>query len=148
MIAERTELDDMVVLFEEPEAHLHPVKQRAMADALSLMNTFGAYMQVTTHSDYLLRRLNELIKLQKIKELVNNKEEYEKICHDIDVFSIFAFDYRRLGAYLLEKNPDGSSKIVRQSLEEGVPFSSFHEAIEKSLSFDQKLSDLLDEKNS
>lgn len=148
MIAERTELNDMVVLFEEPEAHLHPVKQRAMGDALSLMNTFGAYIQVTTHSDYLLRRLNELIMLQKIKELVNNEEEYEKICHDINVFPVFAFDYRRLGAYLLEKNSDGTSKIVRQSLEEGVPFSSFHEAIENSLSFDQKLSDILDEKNS
>ena len=148
MIAERTELNDMVVLFEEPEAHLHPVKQRAMADALSLMNTFGAYIQVTTHSDYLLRRLNELIKLQKIKELVNNDKEYEKICHDIDVYPVFAFDYRRLGAYLLERNPDGTSKIVRQSLEEGVPFSSFHEAIENSLSIDLKLTDILDEKNS
>lgn len=148
MIAERTELNDMVALFEEPEAHLHPVKQRSMADALSLMNTFGAYIQVTTHSDYLLRRLNELIKLQKIKELVDNDEEYEKICHDIDVYPVFAFDYRRLGAYLLERNPDGTSRIVRQSLEEGVPFSSFHEAIENSLSFDLKLTDILDEKNS
>ena len=147
MIAERTDLDNMVVLFEEPEAHLHPVKQRAMADALSLMNTFGAYMQVTTHSDYLLRRLNELIKLQKIKELVNNEEDFETICHGLSISSVFAFDYRRLGAYLVERNPDGTSKIVRQSLEEGVPFSSFHEAIENSLSFDMKLTDILDEKN-
>lgn len=148
MIAERTELDDMVVLFEEPEAHLHPMKQRAMADALSLMNTFGAYMQVTTHSDYLLRRLNELIKLQKIRELDIKEEESEKIYHDINIFPVFAFDYRRLGAYLLERNPDGTSRIVRQSLEEGVPFSSFHDAIEKSLSFDLKLTEILDEKNS
>lgn len=147
MIAERTDLDNMVVLFEEPEAHLHPLKQRLMADALSLMNTFGAYSQVTTHSDYLLRRLNELIKLQKIKELVNNEDEFERICHDIGVFPVFSFDYRRLGAYLLERSTDGTSKIVRQSLEEGVPFSSFHDAIENSLSFDMKLTDILDEKN-
>ncbi len=147
MIAERTDLDNMVVLFEEPEAHLHPLKQRLMADALSLMNTFGAYSQVTTHSDYLLRRLNELIKLQKIKELVNNEDEFERICYDIGVFPVFSFDYRRLGAYLLERSTDGTSKIVRQSLEEGVPFSSFHDAIENSLSFDMKLTDILDEKN-
>lgn len=147
MIAERTDLDNMVVLFEEPEAHLHPLKQRLMADALSLMNTFGAYSQVTTHSDYLLRRLNELIKLQKIKELVNNEDEFERICYDIGVFPGFSFDYRRLGAYLLERSTDGTSKIVRQSLEEGVPFSSFHDAIENSLSFDMKLTDILDEKN-
>lgn len=147
MIAERTDLDNMVVLFEEPEAHLHPLKQRLMADALSLMNTFGAYSQVTTHSDYLLRRLNELIKLQKIKELVNNEDEFERICYDIGVFPVFSFDYRRLGAYLLERSTDGTSKIVRQSLEEGVPFSSFHDAIENSLSFDMKLTDILDGKN-
>lgn len=91
MIAERTDLDDMVVLFEEPEAHLHPAKQRAMADALSLMNTFGASMQVTTHSDYLLRRMNELIKLKKIQEDLNNDVEFEKVCEEIGIVPIFCF---------------------------------------------------------
>ncbi len=147
MIAERSKLNDMVVLFEEPEAHLHPAKQRAMADAISLMNTFGSYLQVTTHSDYLLRRLNELIKLQKIKGRLNNDEEFERICRGTGMYSIFAFDYTRLGAYLLERTSGDTSKIVRQSLEEGVPFSSFHEAIENSLSVDLKLSEILDEKN-
>lgn len=143
MIAERTDLYDMVVLFEEPEAHLHPAKQRAMADALSLMNTFGAYLQVTTHSDYLLRRLNELIKLKKIKEGVK-EDEYESICKEIGIYPTFAFDYHRLGAYLLERDGEGTSRIVKQTLEDGVPFSSFHQAIERSLSIDQKLTDILD----
>lgn len=148
MIAERTDLDDMVVLFEEPEAHLHPAKQRAMADALSLMNTFGAYMQVTTHSDYLLRRMNELIKLKKIQEHLDNETEYEKVCAEIGIFPTFAFDYHRLGAYLLERDSEGTSRIVKQSLEDGVPFSSFHKAIENSLSIDQKLTDYIDGTNS
>lgn len=143
MIAERTDLDDMVVLFEEPEAHLHPAKQRAMADALSLMNTFGAYMQVTTHSDYLLRRLNELIKLQKIKEKIK-EDDFEEICKEVGIYPTFTFDYHRLGAYLLERGGDGTSQIVKQTLEDGVPFSSFHQAIESSLSIDQKLNDILD----
>jgi len=144
MIAERTDLENMVMLFEEPEAHLHPAKQRAMADALSLMNTFGTYIQVTTHSDYLLRRLNELIKLQKIMERMHNDDQYEKLCKSIGINSYFSFDYKRMGAYLLERNADGNSKIVKQSLDDGVPFSSFHKAIENSLSLDQKLTDILD----
>ena len=148
MIAERTDLDDMVVLFEEPEAHLHPEKQRSMADALSLMNTFGAYLQVTTHSDYLLRRINELIKLKKIQEKLNDEMEYEKICAETGINPTFAFDYHRLGAYLLERDSDGTSRIVRQNLEDGVPFSSFHQAIENSLSIDQKLTAYIDGTNS
>lgn len=147
MIAERTDLANMVMLFEEPEAHLHPAKQRAMADALSLMNTFGSYVQVTTHSDYLLRRLNELIKLQKIMEQ-KEEAEYERICESVGINSHFSFEYKRMGAYLLVRNEDGSSRIVRQSLDDGVPFSSFHNAIEKSLSLDQKLTDILDGENS
>ena len=147
MIAERTDLANMVVLFEEPEAHLHPAKQRAMADALSLMNTFGTYIQVTTHSDYLLRRLNELIKLQKIRERLNDENEYEKICKTIGINPFFSFDYNRMGAYLLERNMDGGSRIIKQSLEDGVPFSSFHNAIENSLSLDEKLTNILDGEN-
>lgn len=142
MIAERTDLENMVMLFEEPEAHLHPAKQRAMADALSLMNTFGTYIQVTTHSDYLLRRLNELIKLRKIMERVH-EEEYKKLCETIGINPSFSFDYKRMGAYLVERDYNGNSRIVKQSLDDGVPFSSFHKAIESSLSLDQKLTDIL-----
>lgn len=142
MIAERTALENMVMLFEEPEAHLHPAKQRAMADALSLMNSFGTYIQVTTHSDYLLRRLNELIKLRKIMERVQ-EEEFEKLCDTIGINPYFSFDYKRMGAYLIERDEEGNSRIVKQSLDDGVPFSSFHKAIEKSLSLDQKLTDIL-----
>lgn len=144
MIAERTDLENMVVLFEEPEAHLHPAKQRTMADALSLMNTFGTYIQVTTHSDYLLRRLNELIKLQKIRERMQDEGEYERLCKSIGINPFISFDYNRMGAYLLERDSDGNSKIIKQFIEDGVPFSSFHEAIENSLSTDQKLTDILD----
>ncbi len=142
MIAERTDLENMVMLFEEPEAHLHPAKQRAMADALSLMNSFGTYIQVTTHSDYLLRRLNELIKLRKIMERVQ-EEEFEKLCDAIGINPYFSFDYKRMGAYLIERDEEGNSRIVKQSLDDGVPFSSFHKAIENSLSLDQKLTDIL-----
>ena len=34
-----------------------------------------------------------------------------------------------LGAYLLQKQADGTSKAIRQDLTDGIPFSSFREAI-------------------
>ena len=67
-LVEKTSISKDVLLIEEPEAHLHPLKQRLVADVISLMFIAGAYMQITTHSDYFLRRLNELILLQRIKD--------------------------------------------------------------------------------
>ncbi len=45
------------ILVEEPEAHLHSSKQRLMADVLTVMSNIGASIQITTHSDYFLRRI-------------------------------------------------------------------------------------------
>ena len=56
------------ILMEEPEAHLHPLKQRMMGDVLSMMVASKAIVQITTHSDYLLKRLNELIALYNLKK--------------------------------------------------------------------------------
>ena len=65
---ERTDISKVAMLIEEPEAHLHPIKQRMIADIISFFVNAGTYMQITTHSDYFLRRLNELINLKKISQ--------------------------------------------------------------------------------
>ena len=58
MITKR-DISKTVILFEEPEAHLHPLKQRIMADIIATMAIGGVNMQITTHSDYFIRRLND-----------------------------------------------------------------------------------------
>ena len=49
LLVERYDVSTISILFEEPEAHLHPLKQRMMADIISALNNAGAYMQITTH---------------------------------------------------------------------------------------------------
>lgn len=69
ILAKKQDVSKCAILVEEPEAHLHPLKQRMMADIIGALSHNGAIMQITTHSDYFLRRLNELIMFAKAKKL-------------------------------------------------------------------------------
>ena len=144
---ERYDVSTISILFEEPEAHLHPLKQRMMADIISALNNAGAYMQITTHSDYLLRRINELINLQRISQKYQDSPKFEEICKECNIPSCLKFDFSRLGAYLLNRRTDGSSEIVSQDVEDGIPFASFTDALNASLINGYKLNDYLDHGN-
>jgi len=57
-----------VVVVEEPEAHLHPRAQGALARLIAKAVNRGKYVILTTHSDYMLYRLNDLIALSRFPE--------------------------------------------------------------------------------
>jgi len=57
-----------VVIIEEPEAHLHPRAQGALARLIAKAVNGGKYVVLTTHSDYMLYRLNDLIALSRSPE--------------------------------------------------------------------------------
>lgn len=131
------------LLIEEPEAHLHPSKQRMMADLIARMSNIGAAVQITTHSDYFLRRINEMILLHKIGLLMPEKA-YAGFCRDNGLKADLALDPARISAYLLKRG-EGCSLVERQSLEDGVPFSAFLDAINRSLELEDLLADKLTE---
>lgn len=128
-MVKKVDLSKTALLIEEPEAHLHPLKQRMMADITSGMLHTGAFMQVTTHSDYYLRRINELILLNRL----SNREDFKAIAEKLGVLPELAIDTATVSAYLLERGEDGHAKVIRQNLSEGVPFASFHAALRESL---------------
>jgi energy-coupling factor transporter ATP-binding protein EcfA2 len=59
---------DLLVL-EEPEAHLHPDNQRAVARAITKLVRKGVQILVTTHSDYFVHQISNFIRLSASREL-------------------------------------------------------------------------------
>ena len=146
LLVERTDISKISVLIEEPEAHLHPLKQRMMAEVISCFVNAGTYMQITTHSDYLLRRLNELIGLKKLeRKMSDDPVRFWGICAEFGVEQGLALDYSKISAYLLQRREDGTTEIVKQEIADGVPFESFTQAIDESLEHGYKIYEYLAE---
>ena len=77
---------------EEPEAHLHPLKQRMMADIIGALSHNGAIMQITTHSDYFLRRLNELIMFAKAKKTTDDPDKLRTLSEKVNIVEDMSID--------------------------------------------------------
>lgn len=63
------------LIIDEPEVNLHPNNQRIVARILAKAVNLGFKLVISTHSDYLLRELNNLILLDSIYKNEESKEE-------------------------------------------------------------------------
>ena len=63
-----------LIIIEEPEAHLHPGAQTQMAVILGQMVRAGLQVLVTTHSDWLLKELSNLMREGKLGEMSEGKD--------------------------------------------------------------------------
>lgn len=71
---------DMLII-EEPESHLHPGAQTIIAQTLARLVRAGVRVLITTHSNYMLQQISNLIRegeLQKQGESTNEMEDYLK----------------------------------------------------------------------
>lgn len=140
LLASKVIMGQTAILIEEPEAHLHPNKQRMMADVVGCIRKTGAYVHLTTHSDYFLRRINELILFQRYADS-HSEEETAKLAVRTGINTSFSIDGKETVAYLVVRQDDGTSKVVEQNLKNGVPFTSFSEAVRESM----RVEDILEE---
>ena len=134
-LVENTEVGRSSIMIDEPEAHLHPLKQRLMADIVCCLLVGGAYVQITTHSDYFLRRLNELVMLFKLYDKCEDegKKHYYDFCKENRIDPDLRISPDVISAYLLERRGEHQSAVVRQNMSNGIPFAAFHSAIDSSL---------------
>lgn len=71
-----------LLIIDEPELNLHPDNQRKMAGLLARLVNAGIKVMITTHSDYLIREINNRIMLSNDfpdKEKIMKKQKAPKI---------------------------------------------------------------------
>lgn len=130
MLLSKYPANGLSILFEEPEAHLHPTKQVSIADFIVQVINAGAHVQITTHSDYFLRRINDRIILHKIKEL--NNEIYEQVINEYR-YSDMTINPSLISAYILLRRSDGGVEVRQQKVEEGIPYDTFSSVLEDGI---------------
>lgn len=120
---------DQSVCLEEPEAHLHPEMQIAVADLLAACINKGTYMQITTHSDYFMQRVNQLLMLGRMRK--KDEEAYKQFCQKNAYNTRHYLDSEMLNAYYFYVE-DGNTKCKLMEIgEEGIPMSTFFTAIDR-----------------
>lgn len=122
------------LLFEEPEAHVHPKNQDLVADLIARCFNRGMQFQITTHSDFILGRFNQLIRLGNLRR--TNPEMFKKYCKDNHESENLYLDCEQIGAYYFKEQ--GASVIIEeQDISNGIPFTTFHEIIDRQERIDE-----------
>ena len=78
------------LFIEEPEAHLHPAAQTQMAATLARLVRAGVRVLVTTHSDYMLQEIGNLIREGELGVKTNEPASW--------------LEQEEVGAWLFQKN--------------------------------------------
>jgi len=130
------------VCIEEPEAHLHPEMQIAVADLLAACINKGAYMQITTHSDYFMQRVNQLLKLGYLRE--KDVEVFNKLCEDYSYNNRCYLNPKKVNAYYFYAE-NGCTKIRLLEIgEQGIPMSTFFDAVDQLNAIDEVIDNVFE----
>ena len=98
-----------LLIIEEPEAHLHPEMQAAFTRQLAAAVQSGVRILITTHSEWILEELANLVRLSELP--IDRREGIE----DKEI----ALTPEQLGAWFFEPNEEEGGSVVREiSLDE------------------------------
>lgn len=138
-------ISSTAICIEEPEAHLHPEMQTSVADLLAACINENVSMQITTHSDYFLQRVNQLLKYGRVKE--QDPARYQEICEETGHQPEHYLDKKQVGAYYFSSE-NGKTKIEPLSIgNNGIPMSTFFKVVGILSKEDEFLDDELEKLN-
>lgn len=132
------------ICIEEPEAHLHPDMQIGIADLLAACLNKRMYIQLTTHSDYFLQRINQLLKIGYIR--LHDEELYKKIQQEQGLNQRYYIDHTQVKAYYFCMNDRQQVEIIPLEItEKGIPMSTFFDTVRRLNERENYLDNLLSE---
>lgn len=114
-----------VMILEEPEAHLHPSSQRVLAHALARVVNADTTVVVTTHSDYFLEQLNNLIRASNLGE-----DDYE----DQGITPEEVLASQKVRAYLVHTTAREAGNRIRRlrvTSRDGMPATEFSVVVDR-----------------
>lgn len=143
LLLNRVPIDRLSICIEEPEAHLHPELQRSAALLLAYIVNKGGFIQITTHSDFFVNQVNNLLKLHFIKK--KNGGEFLNALKETGIRAEFVLDPEDMGAYYFEKVKNSVRVRELNVSEKGMPMESFKRAYDQSVKETRNLREALTE---
>lgn len=99
-------MDCNLIIIDEPEISLHPKNQILLARALARIVNAGIFLIINTHSDYIIREINNMIMLSSV-----SKKKKVKMLGYIEN-EVLSSD--QVNAYYFEFQDDGKSVVGRE----------------------------------
>lgn len=127
---------------EEPEAHLHPEMQIAIMDLLACCFSDGMLFQFTTHSDYIMQRVNQMIKLEYIRK--NSKIEFNKLCKQYGLSERHCIKKEQVKVYYFKANESGDIEIIDIGItEQGFPMVTFFDVVQAMAEIEDNINNVI-----
>ena len=123
------------LIIEEPEAHLHPGAQTEVALTLAGLVRAGVRVVVTTHSDWLLKEIANLIRIGELK-----RKGVQKVKKMAPAHWLFP---EEVGTWWFQK--DGIVKHIPFDRTEGIEPKDYEDVADKLYDSSVNLQDLLEE---
>ena len=123
------------LIIEEPEAHLHPGAQTEIALTLAGLVRAGVHVVVTTHSDWLLKEIANLIRIGDLKRKGMSQVKKMESMHWLLP--------EEVGTWWFQKN--GKVKEIPFDRTEGIEPKEYEDVADKLYDRSVNLQDLLEE---
>ena len=129
---------------EEPEAHLHPTMQIAVTDLIANCLNDKMMFNITTHSDYILQRINQLIKLDFIRQ--HNRKLFKEICKQNGLTENHCINKDNVLVYHFDTDEQKHVQIVEQEItEDGFQMQTFSSAVNETNTVEDALNCAIDQ---
>ncbi len=113
-----------MLIIDEPELNLHPDSQIILTRIFAQLLNRGFRLLISTHSDYIIRELNNLIMLSTATEAMKKKAKELRYKDDEHILStdvnVYLFNYRSRGKVSVKSIPVEDSGFEVETIDMAI----------------------------